>query len=547
MASRSVKKRKLIDRGGDSESIPKKARPELDDEDSQSEYSQDFLDTDIDDEPTSTPRTPITTSRASSEANRLYCYHCPIENCDRSFNRPCRLAEHIRTHTNERPYVCTHAGCDKAYRRSTHLKHHLTSIHGGERKFVCDWEGCGKNFVTGQRMRAHRKTHDSNERKEQFRCKEYPPCNEVFRKHSTLQAHINVKHLGELPYPCNYVDEATGERCTCGFETAQNLKRHTATVHSGPRYFCNICTAADEAAEAGNDTSSPPTNPVGFQTYPQLQAHIAEAHPPTCEHCGMKCATKATLKAHIEIAHGTPLDARRNFPCPHCDRAFTKKGNLNVHIQAIHNKAKPFVCGEFNVNKSKVVEIIAWTGEGACGHAASTKQGLEEHIRTAHLGLEGMPKLRKKARGIDTAPKPTKKRGANPTTLSNLTGVGYEESGRNIPCLVEGCAYRFTRDYDLEIHLKATHWLPDEEVEVMMAEMVVERKALEGGPFWIGGGETIYEEQYQGLGEPASYQTPYGNDVDMEDQEAESALDREMGIAGLPAFDVRNGLPWPAC
>ncbi|CAG8639313.1 2859_t:CDS:1, partial [Acaulospora morrowiae] len=40
--------------------------------------------------------------------------------------------------------------------------------------------------------------------------------------------------------------------------------------------------------------------------------------------------------------------------------------------------------------------------------------------------------------------------------LEHLTGFGYER-GRKIECTVEGCKYKFKRQYDLSRHLKSMH------------------------------------------------------------------------------------------
>ena len=48
----------------------------------------------------------------------------PILGCGKRFSRPDSLNTHIKTHSNERPYVCPHQGCKKAYFHSRSLKKH---------------------------------------------------------------------------------------------------------------------------------------------------------------------------------------------------------------------------------------------------------------------------------------------------------------------------------------------------------------------------------------------------------------------------------------
>jgi len=49
-------------------------------------------------------------------------HSCPIPTCGRLFKRLEHLKRHVRTHTQERPYICPH--CNKAFSRSDNLAQH---------------------------------------------------------------------------------------------------------------------------------------------------------------------------------------------------------------------------------------------------------------------------------------------------------------------------------------------------------------------------------------------------------------------------------------
>lgn len=411
--------------------------------------------------------TPLSSRPSPRDSNK---YPCSYVDCKKSFNRPVRLAQHLRSHTNTRPFVCHYESCTKDFLRESHLKHHIKSQHSDVRDYVCEWDGCRKSFVTGTRLRRHIAAHEG---KEQFRCG-VANCGRFFRKHGTLQKHITIAHEGKFPFICEVPNER-GEGCGAGFDTVGKLKAHKGRIHGGKRFWCTVCGSGSQAA-AGDLARE--DEGAGFATYTELQAHIGDEHPPTCEECGFQSKSQRALKSHIDISH-SPLgvDERRKFACPEpgCDRGFTKRGNLNVHIQAVH-RGKKYVCGGFDL--SLLHKISGWDGSGACGQALTSKATLEEHIRTAHLGLQYSRKIKKKPScNIDPHRMPTI------SSLIRLTGSGYEkESGRGIACLLSRCDYRFIRPYDLEIHLNFHHGLSDHEIESIFSakESLTKRPSLDG-------------------------------------------------------------------
>lgn len=272
----------------------------------------------------------------------------------------------------------------------------MKSAHTDVRDYVCTWEGCDKSFATGTRLRRHLSAHEGREK---YRCRGYDGCNETFRKHETLRKHILLVHEQIKPFPCENIDTKTGQPCTKSFETAEKLERHKNSQHDLMRFSCTDCLLLqpiheNNALDQNNFNNIPMLVGHGFfATYSELQAHIAEVHPPTCQYCPISFKTLKELTRHLEVQHGhidpnTLKESAIACTFPGCGRQFTKKGNLMVHIKTVHEKKKDFVCGETAIPVPE--EFVGGPAPHVqgCGRAFGTKATLLDHVRTAHFGLQ---------------------------------------------------------------------------------------------------------------------------------------------------------------
>ncbi|KAI0114893.1 hypothetical protein F4814DRAFT_417438 [Daldinia grandis] len=434
-----------------------------------------------------TPLTPL--SPARKFPSDLKTIKCTFPNCDKTFNRPARLAAHMRSHNKERPYKCSFRGCDKDYIEEKHLRQHIKGSHTGEREHCCPQPGCGKSFMTATRLRRHQAVHEGQER---FRCRDYPPCNQSFRKHQTLQRHIRAEHLRVAPYPCDYRDGASGDACSLGFDNSGALRRHQEREHGEVRFWCEECSTHQENIDGGQPAR------VGFTTMAQLQAHMKQDHV-SCMFCGIQCNGRSDLEHHIDSEHSNPksIEERKTVVCtwPGCVKTFTKKSNLNVHIRSFHEGLR-FVCGE--VDFSGIEDLGGWLQSDGCGESFVTKANLENHVRYIHLKYERP----EQPQGVF---KPKQHDPSN--ILEELTGVG-EKSRRTLPCTISGCTAKFIHNGELEAHLQSEHiiehalqQLAEPAVEPTVDPMLpmafddmmqgvgnLEEVGGRNGEFWIGAG-----------------------------------------------------------
>ncbi len=306
------------------------------------------------------------------------------------------------------------------------------------RDYACEFAGCDKKFLTGTRLKRHQAVHEGRNR---YRCTEYAPCQEVFRKHATLQRHVLSVHLGRKPYICGETAEGNdgGEGCKEGFDTPAQLRRHRARLHEGLRYWCSECVVPADvtpstAEEEEDEEQATTTKRFAFATYAELQSHLREIHPPTCIFCNQSCVSPRHLRQHIASHHPEVVtqsaeddtiipatSSRKLHRCPkqNCLKLFTRRHNLKIHLRTVHEGEKQFVCSpDTELKLSRDIPEKWWefiplnvssgvgvgdVGErrksaknGPCNKAFQTKGNLEEHVRTQHLGFPSSERPSKK-------------------------------------------------------------------------------------------------------------------------------------------------------
>ncbi|SNX81444.1 related to Zinc finger protein [Melanopsichium pennsylvanicum] len=253
--------------------------------------------------------------RANDGAHR-----CSYQGCSKSYTKASKLAQHLRSHTGERPFVCDHEGCGASYMRNEHLKAHQRRHQDpSEKPFACKAEGCELKFWTASQLKNHiQACHADNLSSVTGTSSQDYPCTEAgcdltFHKRKQLRQHIRDHHsifatpdqqssgssiqrkdgvdtaAAALPFPCPFPG------CGKSFPTNSKRKTHYRN-HEGGRYTCSM----EHSQPQDISIATRPPYLYIFSTWSALQAHMKEAHPPLCPWpgCGKKFQRQDNMRAH---------------------------------------------------------------------------------------------------------------------------------------------------------------------------------------------------------------------------------------------------------
>ncbi|KAF7977128.1 hypothetical protein HWV62_4748 [Athelia sp. TMB] len=162
-------------------------------------------------------------------------YECHWEGCNRhdgqGFSSKQKICRHIQvrmlcpyppflmltawqSHTGHRPFQCKE--CQQYFSEAATLQQHMRR-HTQEKPYVCDYPGCGKAFAITGALTIHKRTHNGLK---PFKCSF---CDRAFSESSNLSKHLRT-HTGDRPYVCSEAG------CEKAFARPDQLTRHMS-VH----------------------------------------------------------------------------------------------------------------------------------------------------------------------------------------------------------------------------------------------------------------------------------------------------------------------------
>lgn len=223
-------------------------------------------------------------------------------------------------HNNEKPFACPQ--CDRTYRRSLDLKHHIELVHEGKNPHFC--AECAQSFQSYQALYLHKKYNhakncqDPEKAKTEMRQQRYLSCalcKMINQTTDELTAHIELHHPNE-EYP--YV-QCPG--CPKKFLTTHH-RAHHKEIHTD-KYKCDVCGQRNASIQ-------------------RLQIHIENKHTEVrkydCSLCIKTYKTATALRIHMR-----EHNEGKRFECEFCSKTFSRKDQMIIH-RRLHTGEKPFCC-----------------------------------------------------------------------------------------------------------------------------------------------------------------------------------------------------------
>ena len=174
-------------------------------------------------------------------------YRCPVPGCSKKGSTgtssapspntsgayegtKAHVKHHISSvHNKDKPYRC--ADCTKAFPTKQHLDIHRRT-HTGEKPYVCTWPGCPQAFALQSNLTRHLLVHTGDK---PYKCTaDIAKCTKAYASKRALLDHVAAWHKGEPRWQCPHAE------CGEWFNDSTAKSLHVQKAHQGTTWACPV-------------------------------------------------------------------------------------------------------------------------------------------------------------------------------------------------------------------------------------------------------------------------------------------------------------------